>query len=111
MAVTDDDSWRHWLRFIPQIRVLDRRGRLKTGAWTTRCPELDGACSMDTFTHGSLDAGLLCAFSRRSNASLWPPFSSYAQGEERIAKLFDSPSMPEAECSFKITSGGIADTD
>lgn len=33
------------------------------------------------------------------------------QGEERIAKLFDSPSMPEAECSFKITSGGIADTD
>ena len=33
------------------------------------------------------------------------------QGEERIAKLFDSPSMPEAECPFKITNGGIADTD
>ncbi|CAN0444322.1 unnamed protein product, partial [Hapterophycus canaliculatus] len=33
------------------------------------------------------------------------------QAEERVAKLFDSPSMPEAECSFKITAGGINDTD
>eukprot|EP00903_Cladosiphon_okamuranus_P012088 g11347.t1 len=33
------------------------------------------------------------------------------RAEERIAKLFDSPSMPEAECSFKITNGGITDTD
>ncbi|CAM9347062.1 unnamed protein product, partial [Discosporangium mesarthrocarpum] len=34
-----------------------------------------------------------------------------ARDNERIAKLFDSPSMPEAECTFKITSGGIADSD
>lgn len=35
----------------------------------------------------------------------------FGQGDERVAKLFDSPSMPEAECSFKITNGGITDTD
>jgi len=33
------------------------------------------------------------------------------RADERIAKLFDSPSMPESECSFKITNGGITDTD
>ncbi|CAM9395321.1 unnamed protein product, partial [Choristocarpus tenellus] len=34
-----------------------------------------------------------------------------ARDNERVAKIFDSPSMPEAECSFKITAGGIADCD
>nr|BAA23984.1 SpDmc1 [Schizosaccharomyces pombe] len=31
------------------------------------------------------------------------------RGEERVAKLNDSPDMPEAECSYVITPGGIAD--
>ncbi|CAM9322725.1 unnamed protein product, partial [Phaeothamnion confervicola] len=31
------------------------------------------------------------------------------KGEERIAKIFDSPMMPEAEATYAITSGGIRD--
>ncbi|KAG2230282.1 hypothetical protein INT48_001524, partial [Thamnidium elegans] len=32
------------------------------------------------------------------------------RGDERVAKLFDSPDMPESEASFSIMSGGIVDT-
>ncbi|KAI9365051.1 meiotic recombinase Dmc1 [Pilaira anomala] len=31
------------------------------------------------------------------------------RGDERVAKLFDSPDMPESEASFSITNGGIVD--
>ncbi|KAI8356088.1 meiotic recombinase Dmc1 [Choanephora cucurbitarum] len=31
------------------------------------------------------------------------------RGEERVAKLFDSPDMPESEASYSISSGGIVD--
>jgi meiotic recombination protein DMC1 len=31
------------------------------------------------------------------------------KGEQRIAKIFDSPLMPEDEATFSITNGGIAD--
>jgi hypothetical protein len=33
------------------------------------------------------------------------------RGEERVAKLFDSPDMPESEASYAINSGGIIDID
>ena len=29
------------------------------------------------------------------------------RGDERICKVYDSPNMPEAECTFKIGPGGI----
>lgn len=32
------------------------------------------------------------------------------RGEERVAKLFDSPDMPESEATYSINSGGIVDT-
>lgn len=32
-----------------------------------------------------------------------------SKGEKRIARLIDSPSMPEGECVFKITTDGIID--
>ena len=28
-------------------------------------------------------------------------------GDERICKVYDSPNMPEADCTFKIGPGGI----
>ncbi len=31
------------------------------------------------------------------------------RGENRIAKIYDSPDMPESETTFAITSGGVAD--
>lgn len=31
------------------------------------------------------------------------------KGEERIAKIFDSPLMPEEDAVFAITNGGIMD--
>ncbi len=31
------------------------------------------------------------------------------RGENRIAKIYDSPDMPESEASFAITAGGIND--
>lgn len=33
------------------------------------------------------------------------------KGEQRIAKIFDSPLMPEEEATFSITNGGIADVE
>lgn len=31
------------------------------------------------------------------------------RGENRIAKIYDSPDLPESEATFSITNGGIAD--
>lgn len=31
------------------------------------------------------------------------------RGEERIAKIYDSPDMPENEASYAISAGGIVD--
>ena len=31
------------------------------------------------------------------------------RGETRIAKIYDSPDLPETEATFSITSGGIDD--
>jgi len=32
------------------------------------------------------------------------------RGENRICKIYDSPSLPESECGFAISNGGIIDT-
>lgn len=31
------------------------------------------------------------------------------RGENRIAKIYDSPDLPESEATFAITNGGVAD--
>lgn len=31
------------------------------------------------------------------------------RGENRIAKIYDSPDLPESEATFAITAGGVAD--
>ncbi len=31
------------------------------------------------------------------------------KGEQRVCKIFDSPSIPEGECVFQISEGGIID--
>jgi len=33
------------------------------------------------------------------------------RGENRIAKLIDSPMMPEAECMFALSEGGITEAN
>lgn len=33
-----------------------------------------------------------------------------AAGDDRIAKIVDSPNLPEADATFTITEGGIADS-
>nr|AEW27332.1 Rad51 [Pentatrichomonas hominis] len=33
------------------------------------------------------------------------------RGETRVCKIYDSPSLPEAEATFAITNGGIADAE
>jgi len=33
------------------------------------------------------------------------------RGENRICKIYDSPSLPESECTFSICDGGITDPD
>lgn len=32
-----------------------------------------------------------------------------ARGENRVCQVYDSPSLPEAECTFALGSGGIED--
>lgn len=31
------------------------------------------------------------------------------RGENRIAKIYDSPDLPESETTFALTNGGVAD--
>lgn len=31
------------------------------------------------------------------------------KGTQRVCKIFDSPSIPEGECCFEISEGGIID--
>jgi len=33
------------------------------------------------------------------------------KGEQRIAKIYDSPTMPEADAVFALAEGGVVDTD
>ena len=33
------------------------------------------------------------------------------KGNERVAKIIDSPTMPEADAIYQITAGGIADPE
>ena len=35
----------------------------------------------------------------------------HSKGEKRVAKLVDSPCLPEGECAFKITENGLEDLD
>ena len=44
-----------------------------------------------------------------AHASTTRVFLKKGKGEQRIAKIYDSPLMPEAEATFSITPGGIAD--
>ena len=42
-----------------------------------------------------------------AHASTTRLYLKKGRGDERIAKLYDSPDMPEADCAFKIANGGI----
>ncbi|KAL7005450.1 Meiotic recombination protein dmc1 [Cystobasidiomycetes sp. EMM_F5] len=44
-----------------------------------------------------------------AHASATRLFLRKGRGEERIAKLADSPTMPESEATYKISAGGIED--
>ena len=44
-----------------------------------------------------------------AHASTTRLFLKKGKGEQRICKIFDSPSIPEAECIFQIAEGGIID--
>ncbi len=44
-----------------------------------------------------------------AHASTTRVFLKKGKGEQRIAKIYDSPLMPEAEATFQITPGGIDD--
>lgn len=45
-----------------------------------------------------------------NNFNLTHFFNRKGRGEERVAKLLDSPDMPEAECVYVIGAGGINDS-
>jgi meiotic recombination protein DMC1 len=44
-----------------------------------------------------------------AHASTWRLYLRKGRGEQRIAKIYDSPSMPEAECTYQLSNGGIID--
>eukprot|EP00762_Andalucia_godoyi_P003161 ANDGO_01113.mRNA.1 Meiotic recombination protein DMC1 homolog len=44
-----------------------------------------------------------------AHASTWRLYLRKGRGEQRIAKIYDSPSMPEAECIYQLSGGGIMD--
>lgn len=44
-----------------------------------------------------------------AHASQWRIYLRKGRGEVRIAKIYDSPSVAETECSFQLSNGGIVD--
>lgn len=44
-----------------------------------------------------------------AHASTTRLYLKKGKGEQRICKVFDSPLIPEGECSFQISEGGIID--
>jgi len=45
------------------------------------------------------------------HASTYRVYLRHSKGEKRIARLIDSPSLPEGEAVFKVTESGISDID
>jgi meiotic recombination protein DMC1 len=46
-----------------------------------------------------------------AHASATRVFLRKGRGEERVAKIQDSPDCPEGEATYVITTGGIADPE
>jgi RecA/RadA recombinase len=44
-----------------------------------------------------------------AHASTTRVFLKKGKDDERVAKIFDSPCVKEAECVFRIANGGIVD--
>ena len=44
-----------------------------------------------------------------AHASTTRVYLRKASGDERVAKIYDSPTVKEAECRFMISDGGIID--
>jgi len=44
-----------------------------------------------------------------AHASTTRLFLRKGKGEQRVCKIFDSPTIPESECIYQLTEGGIAD--
>ncbi len=45
------------------------------------------------------------------HASTYRIYLRHSKGDKRVAKLVDSPCLPEGECAFRITEEGIQDID
>ncbi len=45
------------------------------------------------------------------HASTYRIYLRHSKGDKRVAKLVDSPCLPEGECAFRITEEGIIDID
>ena len=45
-----------------------------------------------------------------AHASTTRLYLKKGKGEQRICRIYDSPSLPEAETTFQLSDGGIVDT-
>jgi len=46
-----------------------------------------------------------------AHASTYRVYLRHSKGDKRVAKLVDSPCLPEGECAFKIDENGISDIE
>ena len=44
-----------------------------------------------------------------AHASTTRLFLRKGKGDQRVCKIYDSPSIPESECLYQLTDGGISD--
>ena len=44
-----------------------------------------------------------------AHASTTRLFLRKGKGEQRVCKIYDSPTIPESECLYQLTEGGIGD--
>ena len=44
-----------------------------------------------------------------AHASTTRLFLRKGKGEQRVCKIYDSPTIPESECLYQLTEGGISD--
>lgn len=98
------DRQQHMARFLRGIQRLADEFGVAVVITNQVVAKVDGGASMFAGPQVGPIGGHIIA-----HASQTRLFLRKGKAEARICKIYDSPTLPESECTFTITSGGLMD--